>query len=328
MNAERSRAEAAPEASVQTVLGPVDPDSLGFTLPHEHVHARLWDFPTVAAVGYGGMYGEIHIEDDVRVVELEAFRVQGGRTVVDVTPPAIGRDPERLRRIAERTSLNIVMGCGWYREPYYPPEDLIDRRSVDELAAILVREITEGVGDTGIKPGIIGEIGVNNSWVTAQEERVHRAAARAQRATGLAITTHSPWSPIGVKELDIFEAEGVAPSRVVIGHACSYPVLEYYTTLLERGAYVQFDNIGQWDLPGYQDRVTGLILELLHRGHEGRIMLSHDVWNARAFAFAGGTGFTHLAENYLPELSEHGVGDNTIHTMTVENPKRMLTPVT
>lgn len=315
------------DALVQTVLGPVDPEVLGFTLPHEHIYARLWDFPTVAAVGYGGMYGEIVIEEEVRVAELEAFCDLGGGTIVDVTLPAIGRDPLLLRRMAERTSLNVVMGCGWYREPYYPPDDLVDRRSVDELAEVLIREITEGVGDTGIRPGIIGEIGVNNSWVTAQEERVHRAAARAQLATGLSITTHSSWSAIGLKQLAIFESEGVDPSRVVIGHCCSYPVLDYYLGLLDRGAYVQFDNIGQWDLAGYQERVTRLLLELVERGHAERIMLSHDVWNSRAFKFAGGTGFTHILERYLPELRERGLDEATITTMTVENPRRVLTPV-
>jgi predicted metal-dependent phosphotriesterase family hydrolase len=314
------------DALVQTVLGPVDPESLAFTLPHEHIFARLWNFPTVAAVAYGGMYGEIVIEDETRVAELEAYRDLGGRTIVDVTLPAIGRDPLLLKRIAEETSLNVVMGCGWYREPYYPVEDVIDRRSTDELAEILIREIASGVGDTGIKPGIIGEIGVNNSWVTAQEERVHRAAARAQLATGLSITTHSPWTAVGLKELAIFESEGVDPSRVVIGHCCSYPVLDYYLELLDHGAYVQFDNIGQWDLAGYQERVTQLLLALIERGHAERLMLSHDIWNAKAFKFAGGTGYAHIIESYLPELRTRGVDEDAITTMTIDNPRRMLTP--
>lgn len=312
---------------VQTVRGPVAPEELGFTLPHEHIYAKLADFPLNAALGYGGMYGEVHIAESDREAELLRFKEAGGKTIVDVTLPGIGRQPEALRAISERTGLHVVMGCGWYREPYYPAADVIDQRTVDELADELVREIEEGVGDTGIKPGIIGEIGANNSWITAQEERVHRAAARAQLRTGLALTTHSPWSEIGLKQLRIFEEEGVDPSRVVIGHCDSYPVLDYYLAIIKRGAYVQFDNIGQFDIPGYQDRVTALLLELLDRGHAEQVMLSHDVWNVRAMHFAGGTGYAHVPANYLPELRERGVDEATIHTMTVDNPRRVLTPV-
>jgi len=313
-------------STVETVLGPIAPEELGFTLPHEHIYAKLSDRPLNAALGYGGMYGEVHIEESAIETEVTAFKQGGGDTIVEVTLPGIGRQPERMKALSERTGVHVVMGCGWYREPYYPEADTIDQRSTDELAEVLISEIRDGVGDTGIRPGIIGEIGANNSWLTAQEERVHRAAARAQLASGLSITTHSPWSEIGLKQLKVFEEEGVDPSRVVIGHCCSYPVLEYYEELLRHGAYVQFDNIGQFDIEGYQDRVTALLLQLLEKGHVERLMLSHDIWNVRAFTFAGGTGYTHLTEKYLPALRERGVDEATIRTMTVDNPRRVLTP--
>ena len=314
-------------STVETVRGPIAPEELGFTLPHEHIYAKLSDRPLNAALGYGGMYGEVHIEESAIETEVTAFKEGGGSTIVELTLPGIGRQPERMKALSERTGVHVVMGCGWYREPYYPEADVIDQRSTDELAEVLISEIRDGVGDTGIKPGIVGEIGANNSWLTAQEERVHRAAARAALATGLAVTTHSPWSEIGLKQLKVLEEEGVDPNRVVIGHCCSYPVLDYYLELLRHGAYVQFDNIGQFDIEGYQDRVTALLLELLEQGHAERLMLSHDLWNIKAFAFAGGTGYTHLAEHYLPALRERGVDDATIRTMTIDNPRRVLTPV-
>ena len=111
------------------------------------------------------------------------------------------------------------MGSGWYRGAYYPPEARIDRRSVDDLADELVREATDGVGESGVIPGIIGEIGTDKPWVSAAEERVHRAAARAAKRTGRAITTHSIMSPVGLAQLRIFEEEGLDPARVVIGHS-------------------------------------------------------------------------------------------------------------
>jgi phosphotriesterase-related protein len=317
----------APDKTVQTVRGPIAPAELGFTLPHEHIYAKLSDFPLNGALGYGGMYGEVNVSDDDRLEEILLFKRAGGQTIVDVTLPGIGRNAEGLRAMSERSGVHVVMGCGWYREPYYPPQDVIDRRSADDLAEVLIREIRDGVDGTDVRPGIVGEIGANNSWLTAQEERVHRAAARAAMETGLCVTTHSPWSEIGLKQLRVLEEEGLDPNRVVIGHCCSHPVLSYYQELLDHGAYVQFDNIGQFDIPGYQDRVTALLLQLLEDGHAERLMLSHDVWNIRAFKFAGGTGYAHISESYIPELGERGVDEATIHTLMVENPRRVLTPV-
>ena len=144
------------------------------------------------------------------------------------------------------------MGCGWYRTAYYPPEALIDRRSTDDLADELVREIETGVGETGVRPGIIGEIGTDKPWVSPTEERVHRAAARAARRTGLAITTHAVLSDVGLAQLRIFEEEGLDPARVVIGHADSYPVLEHYLAIIERGANLEFDFLG---MPWERERI-------------------------------------------------------------------------
>src|SRR2546426_3746489 len=175
---------------VQTVRGPVPSEEIGFTLPHEHTAIALWHVPD------RWDYWELSADETVVEPELLAFRDEGGSCLVDLTLPGVGRDPARLARLAERTELHIVMGCGWYRGAYYPPEALIERRSVDDLADELVRECSEGVATTGIRPGIIGEIGTDKPWVSPAEERVHRAAARAARQTGLAITTHAVLSDV------------------------------------------------------------------------------------------------------------------------------------
>jgi len=211
---------------VRTVTGDVAPERLGFTLPHEHTQCHLWRIPERFD------YWELTADEDLIAAELERFRAVGGTCVVDVTLPGIGRDPSWLRRISARTGLLVVMGTGWYREPYYPPEALIDRRGVDELADVMIAEFHDGVAGsedasgTRVRPGIIGEIGVHKSWVSAQEERVLRAAGRASRATGMAVTTHAVMSPVGLRQLSILEESGADPTRVVIGHSDSYPVLE------------------------------------------------------------------------------------------------------
>jgi len=244
-----------------------------------------------------------------------------------VTLPAIGRDPGRLRRLSEASGLHIVMGCGWYRDPYYQPTDDIDRRTVNELADILVREFDEGAEGTGIRPGIIGEIGTDKPWLTAREERVHRAAARAARRTGLAVSTHAVMSPVGLRQLDVFEDEGLDPGRVVIGHADSFPDLDYFLGIVSRGAFVEFDFLGMSFTPQErygEPRLVRLLLELLDRGHGGRVLLSHDVCHNSQLAAYGGHGYTYLADTFLPGLRDAGVTDAAIQQLTVENPRRVL----
>lgn len=309
-------------AHVQTVLGPIDPADLGLTLPHEHTQIALWQIPD------RWDYWQLTRDRETILHELAAFRDAGGRTLVDLTLPGVGRDPDWLVDLSQASGLHLVMGCGWYRGAYYPAEALIDRRSVEALADELVQEATLGVGESGVRPGIIGEIGTDKPWLSAQEERVHRAAGRAARRSGLAITTHAVLSPVGFDQLRIFEDEGADPARVVIGHADSYPVLEHYLAILERGASVEFDFLGMTfsatERHG-EGRVVELLCELLARGHVDRILLSQDVCHDSQLLRYGGQGYTYLVRTFLPRLRSAGVSQAEIETMTVANPRRLLT---
>jgi len=306
---------------VQTVLGPIDPGDLGFTLPHEHTQISLWHIPA------RWDYWQLTRDEPLILEELAAFREAGGGGIVDLTMPGVGRDPVWLAGIARASGLSVVMGCGWYRGAYYPAETLIDRRSVDDLADELVREATDGVGDTGIRPGIIGEIGTDKPWVSALEERVHRAAARAARRTGLGLTTHSVLSPVGLEQLRIFEDEGADPSRVVVGHADSYPHLDHYLAIIERGASIEFDFLGMSFTPAErhgEGRIVELLCELLSRGQVEHILLSQDVCHDSQLQRYGGNGYTYLASAFLPRLRDAGVSEAEIETLTVANPRRLL----
>jgi len=306
---------------VQTVSGAVDPGALGFTLPHEHTHIALWHVPG------RNDYWELSRDEPVILDELRRFRDAGGRTLVDLTLDGVGRDPAWLARLSERTGLHVVMGCGWYRGMHYPPEARIDRRSADDLADELVREAAEGVRGTGVKPGIIGEIGTDKPWVSPAEERVHRAAARAARRTGLAITTHGVMSPVALDQLRILEEEGADLSRVVVGHADSYPVLDHLLELLRRGASVEFDFLGMSFTPQErhgEGRIVELVLELLGRGHAERLLLSQDVCHNAQLKRYDGNGYVYLAEAFLPRLRAAGVSEAEIETITVGNPRRVL----
>ena len=310
----------------ETVLGAVDPGELGFTLPHEHTQIALWHIKA------RWDYWELTRDEAVIRDELARFAAAGGRSLVDLTLPGVGRDPAWLVAVAEATGLNIVMGCGWYREAYYPAEAVIDRRSVDHLAEELIREATEGVaigeGDRRVRPGIIGEIGTDKPWVSGQEERVFRAAARAARATGLAVTTHAVMSDVGRAQLRILEEERLDPARVVIGHADSFPVLEHHLAIVETGASVEMDFLGMSFTATEQhgeDRTVELICELLARGHAGRVLLSQDVCHNSQLVRYGGNGYAYLANVFLPRLRAAGVSDSEIEQLTAANPRRILT---
>lgn len=305
--------------SVMTVLGPIPADQLGYVLPHEHPYCLLrqasyrYDFPDQF--------------DDDRVVtaEVAAFGELGGTTLVDLTVPDIGRSPERLRALSENTGVQIVMGCGWYRGNYYRPEDVIERRTAGSLADQLIGEITDGVDGTGIKPGVIGEIGVEKTWVAPAEERVLRAAARAHKETGLALGAIHAIGPVAPDILTIFEEEDVDMSRVAVGHCDSYPHMEFLEGLIARGALVMFDNCGQYGaLKTFEEHIMNTVKELVDRGHEDYILLSHDTCKFPQFKVHGGPGFVYISETVIPTLRDLGITEETINKIIRDNPRRWL----
>jgi phosphotriesterase-related protein len=187
------------------------------------------------------------------------------------------------------------------------------------------------VGDPGdrlVRAGIIGEIGTDKPWISALEERAHRAAARASRHTGAAITTHAVMSDVGIAQLALFEAEGADPGRVVIGHADSYPVLAHYLEIIRRGASIEFDFLGMSFTPQErtgEPRIIRLLQELLSRGHADRVLLSQDVCHNSQLRHYGGNGYSYLQESFLPRLRAAGISETEIEQLTVTNPRRILT---
>jgi predicted metal-dependent phosphotriesterase family hydrolase len=301
---------------VQTVTGRVPADAIGLTLPHEHLFLTMWE--------NRGQNSMLQLADEALLLaEIDAFRAVGGTCLVDQTPRGCGRDPEGVKRLADQSGLFIVMGCGWYTEPFYPAVDDLARRSVDSIADQILAEIHGGLDGTGIKPGLIGEIGVAQGWISPLEERVHRAAARAQVQTGLPLSTHTAFHDVGPAQLDLFAEEGVDLSRVCIGHCDSQPYLDYCLSIVERGAYVAFDNIGA-QMGRLEERVIGLIRELTTRGYHAQILLSHDVGQMPELSYFGGRGFTYLTDVFVPRLRSAGVSEDLIDTLVTANPREFL----
>ncbi len=299
---------------VITVRGPIRGDALGLTLPHEHLFIDLFRITRVR----DGLLND----ETLAIQEAARFKAAGGGTLVEVTNHGLKRNPAGLRRVAEATGLHVVMGSGWYREPYYD-HDYIARRTTADLAADFVAEIEKGEPETGIRPGIIGEIGADWSWVSPPEERVHRASARAHRQTGLAITLHALESPVGLQQLDLLEEEGADLRRVVVGHSDTWPDPEYHEAIARRGAYVQFDTIR--GLHPYEvEKHLRLVTEFLRRGYLRQLLLSHDNCFKSHLVGYGGHGYAYLPTRFVPLLREAGLSDEQIQVILVENPRRVL----
>jgi predicted metal-dependent phosphotriesterase family hydrolase len=298
---------------VNTVLGEVSPADLGWTLPHEHLLIDIY-------VRFQPHREYMLFDVDLACAELATFASAGGSTLVNVTTNEIGRSPLKLREIATRTGVNIVMGTGRYREPFYEPA--LWQTPTQEIAEEFIRDIEVGAED-GIKAGVIGEIGVHERHVSPVEERVHRAAARAQVRTGLALTTHSIASTIGLAQLDIFEEEGVDLRRVVIGHSDTYPDPDYHGALIRRGAFVEFDTIR--GASEYETaRTVGLITRLVDEGHIEHILLSQDVCATSHLTAYGGSGYAYLISTFTERLGQAGLAQEQLEQLFVLNPKRML----
>jgi phosphotriesterase-related protein len=280
---------------------------------HEHV---LCDFYRVS-----GKLDHLLNDEQLAVDELGHLAQAGGSALVECTTLDLARDPGGLQRIAKLTGLHIIMSTGWYRQPFYPKK--IDRTPTGQIAEQFVRELTEGVDDTEIRAGIIGEIGVNLDYATAQEERVLRAAARAQRATGAPLSTHASMYPVGLVQLEIFTEERVDPERVIIGHCDTYLDEDYHLTILETGAHVQFDTIGRVHMNPDERRADALV-RLLRRGWAEQLLLSSDRCYRSDLRAFGGAGYDVVFTSFFDLLRERGVSDEEIDIMTIENPRRLL----
>lgn len=291
----------------------MDPDELGRTLPHEHVFC---DFYRVT-----GNLDHVLNDETLALDELGAFARTGGQAIVDCTTPDLGRDPSALRRVGERSGLHIIMGTGWYRQPYYPPE--IDRAPTGALAERMAAELVDGVAGSGIRAGIIGETGADLDYLTAQEERVLRAAARAHRATGAPISTHASMYPVGLAQLALLREEGVDPGYVIIGHCDTYLDSGYHLAILGADAYVQFDTIARTHINPDARRADAL-LALLRAGWAERLLLSSDrCYRSDLHAF-GGAGNDVVFTRFFELLRDRGVSDDELDVMTIANPRRIL----
>lgn len=268
---------------------------------------------------------------ETAIEESLQFRDLGGRTIVDCTCANIGRDPYGLQKIANRTGLQIIMGSGYYLEKTHPSH--IDSATIEAIEAEIRSDLLDGVGNTGIRAGFIGEIGISENFTT-NEEKVLRAAARAQQAAGVMLSVHLPgWHRHGHRVLDVIEEEGGMLSRTVLDHMNPSGFDQAYQIgLAERGAYLEYDMIGMdYFFADQEAQCTSpaedanAIVGLINAGFLNHILLSQDVFLKTMLTEFGGNGYAYILRHFVPRLRRHGVREEAITRMLVDNPRAVLT---
>lgn len=356
--------------SVITVEGRVEPADLGVTLPHEHtfidlieawfdqpdsaVDRRLARDPVTLSNLHRIRREPLNNRDNGRlesveeaVDELQEFRNAGGGAIVDVTPKGTGEDPERVRNVARATGLHYVHGTAFYTQGAHPGR--VAEADVEQLANEFVSDVRDGIGETDIRAGIIGELGVSNQ-IMPDEEKVLRAGARAALRTGAPVNIHPPGrrpaahqgytyptSKWALNILDILQEEGLPSERVVLSHMdrtrfeLESEPLDYQRQIADRGAYLEYD---LWGTDFFQEKYNNgwpsdpervdAVLELVEDGYLEHLLFSHDICMKIQRTKYGGFGYRHLLENVPSMLEHHGMTRSEFETIVTENPQRML----
>lgn len=341
-----------------TVLGPIDGKALGVTLPHEHLtidHVKanftepkdpadreLAYKPVSYEILHWLRYNRTENKDNLKlpeekkiIAEAMYFKRAGGGTIVEVTNRGINRDPKALVRISKATGLNIIMGSGYYLGTSHPTD--MDSKSVEQVTDEIVRDVTIGVDNTGVKSGLIGEIGC--VWPLKDNERkAVIAAARAQQLTGAPLNIHPGRKREAVFELvEILKNAGADLSRTVMSHV-DVRVRDHKERckLAETGCYLEYDCFGwegprpltlNWDpeidIPTDEQRVKE-IMQLIAAGFINQVLISLDICMKAHLLSYGGRGYNHIQKYVVPLMLRLGMTQEQINTITVENPKRIL----
>ena len=315
--------------TVNTVLGPKKVSALGKTLIHEHL-----------LIGWPGWEGDSAFPFDRKEAikiccgVLEKLKGLDVETFVDPCPSDLGRDPEFMAECSQKTGVNVVCATGFYKEDLggsvFRFRAAFGVDVAAEVGELYQKEIEDGIGSTGIKAGLI-KCATGEGSIKPYEESLLRAAARAQKATGVPIITHTDHGSLGDKQLEIFLAEGVKPDRFAIGHSDDRADLAYHAGILDKGAFLSFDRFGLEILFPNKLRIASLIA-LLGIGYGKQMLISHDTvncWRGRPLPSQMLPVITDWEPTYifrvvLPKLREVGFGEETVAGLLIDNPRRFF----
>ena len=317
-------------AIVQTVTGPISPDALGQTLIHEHVMVGWpgWESDTLNP-------GPTRDEAVARGVDIvQELMDMGVKSMVDPCPNDLGRDLTVMAEISVRTGFQIVAATGLYKEDQgggaYWKFRAQFGAGAESIAEMYIKELTEGVGPTGIKPGII-KVATGVPAITDYELMLLEAAATASKETGAPILTHTDEGLLGDRQVEVLTGHGVAPQRIIVGHSCGTSDHDYHCKLADAGAYLGFDRFGIELIRPDSERIDAFV-KLVESGHDAHLVVSHDsifCWRGTPIPdpemYAAVTEIwnpMHFHRRIVPQLKERGVTDAQIARVLEENPAR------
>ena len=316
---------------VMTVRGPISPDKMGVTLVHEHI-----------TFAYPGWYADESVDPyDRKAIEakclktLKELKALGVRTIIDPSMADTGgRDPILLRNLSKKTGINIVVATGLYFEKegaplYFKRLQRMGRNLEDDVYELFVKEITVGIGKTGIKAGVI-KVATDDPVISDYEQAIMRAAVRAAQKTGVPIMTHCQGATVGPVQQDLFLTLGANPKKIVIGHQNNSTDINYHLTQLKKpDFFIAFDRTSLGS-----DKADDCLIELVQQGYADRLMVSHDailVWLGRPFTVPDNLkerygkwnpNYTHKV--LIPKMKAAGITDEQIKTILVDNPRRLF----
>ena len=300
---------------ITTTLGLISSSELGLILPHEHIFVdlRLWNTPGFA---------QAEVVDVIRLMAPEIKRAQkvGVTAIVECSTVGVGRRADIDRAVSEATNLPLVIPTGIYREPWIP--DWAHAASETELTDWMLGELQGEIEKSGVQAGWI-KLSAGDDGLTACETKILRAAAAAGRETNAVIGSHTIRGRVVRDQLDIIEAMSYDVERFIWIHTQAEPDFELHLEMARRGAWLEYDAIGNIDSES-DDYYLQYIQRLLDAGLGGKLLLSHDRgWYDPALPGGGiPKPYTYLAEQFLPKLRAIGVDEETIHQITHVNPFR------
>jgi phosphotriesterase-related protein len=343
------------KGKVQTVLGLVEPEDVGITSAHEHILFDMSDqwFEPATASERGLAYGKITMENlgivrarygaikenmyqldvSLAIEEVKRFKYAGGGTIVEVSQNGLHRDPVGLAHVARATGANIVMGSGYYIDSTHPAD--MDTRTEEEITDEVVHDILVGAGNTGIRAGIIGEVGNSYPW-TSNEKKVLRACALAQKRTGAPMNIHPGITDeLALEHIALVKEAGADLTHIAISHVDGYNYsLDTHRKIFEAGCYVEYDGFGNsLYTASYAGRLLNwhsdatridVIQQLIKEGFISQILLGGDICFKCSLAAYGGFGYAHIINNLIPLMRAKGMTEEQIRTLTIDNPTRFL----
>ena len=299
---------------ILTVNGEILPEELGITMCHEHL-----------AVDLSPVRGDKDSDfDDSSLIidELNKMKQYGVKSVVEVSCNDMGRDVKKLQMYSKACEIHIIAATGFYLAEYHTQK--VRESNAEELCDIFCKDILEGIDDTGVKAGVIGEVASGEPQMRPSEKNVLTAAAMAGKKTGVAVTTHCQLGKLAQEQIEIFEQQGMDLTKVVLGHLDLANDRDYYEKILKTGVNIGFDTIGKTAYLSDEQRADNL-LWLIERGWEKQIVLSQDI-SRKSYLSRGGkySGYMTVMKDFVPLLRARGIKQETLNRFLIENPARIF----